>query len=139
MIPAEIWRRNSKNVTKLFVVDSPVTAVKLDVAHQTADADYSNNSYPQTMSKSRLELYKSNYRRSNLMADMLRELHSDDDDAEGSDVPMEAKKGSDAKTKAPSDMKKPSDKADVKKTPKATDAEAKKSSLRKTLERMLER
>ncbi len=131
MIPAEIWRRNSKFVTKLFVVDSPVESFKLDVAHQTADADYSNNAYPQEISKSRLELYKSNYSRSNLMADMLRELHSDKED-ESEDVPM-GEADADAKDKAASDEK-PEDKKSEDKKP-----DDKRSSLRKTLERMLER
>ena len=89
MIPAEIWRRNAENVTKLFVLDNPVKGFKLDVAHQTADADYSNNAFPPEITKSRLELYKSNFQASNMMADMLRELHSEEADSEDeTSVPM---------------------------------------------------
>jgi len=59
MIPAEIWRRNSEKVTKLFSLDGRAVSFKLDVQHQTADADFSNNSYPQTIAQSRIKLYKS--------------------------------------------------------------------------------
>lgn len=135
MIPAEIWRRNAKNVTKLFVLDSRAVGFELDVAHQTADADFSNNAYPQRISQSRIELYKSSSSSSSMMADMLRELHSEEsDDAD-----------SDAKTVPMGDAKSKDDSEDT--TEKRTDemsededeAEDKKSTLRKTLERMLER
>jgi len=128
MIPAEIWRRNAEFVTKLFVLDNKASGFKLDEAHQTADADYSNNAYPPVMRSSRLELYKSNYQASNMMADMLRELHSDKaDDADEKSVPMgDAAEEPEAETPAKA---KPEDAKD----------EKKKSSLRRTLERMLER
>ena len=145
MIPAEIWRRNSNNVTKLFSLDKQAVRFKLDVAHQTADADFSNNAYPPTISQSRIELFKSNRSSSSMMADMLRELHSeksDEMDSDGKKVPM-----GDAKSKeSMSDMKKDEDsmskmKKDDKKakSDKKRDTEKKKSSLRRTLERMLER
>ena len=80
-----------------------------------------------------------------MMADMLRELHSeksDEMDSDGTKVPM-----GDAKSKeSMSDMKKDEDsmskmKKDDKKakSDKKRDTEKKKSSLRRTLERMLER
>lgn len=136
MIPAEIWRRNSEKVTKLFSLDNRAVSFKLDVQHQTADADFSNNSYPQTIAQSRIDLYKSNRTSSSMMADMLRELHSEKSDEDTEDtksVPMgkaaDAKK---SKVEMPKQDKKSSDK-------KADEKEDKKSSLRRTLERMLER
>ncbi len=148
MIPAEIWRRNSNSVTKLFSLDNQAVSFKLDVAHQTADADFSNNAYPPAISKSRIELFKSNRSSSSMMADMLRELHSEKSeskDAKGKDVPMGDAKAEDSdktmskKTKA-DEMSKADSKADEKKTTMKKDKkEDKKSSLRRTLERMLER
>ena len=178
MIPAEIWRRNAENVTKLFVLDNPVKGFKLDVAHQTADADYSNNAFPPEITKSRLELYKSNFQASNMMADMLRELHSEEADSEDeTSVPMgkAAKEKVEKKSdKMKSDkMKSDKMKSDEMKSDemtsdglnfdkmtsdemesdekmsdkmmkseemeKADEDESTKSSLRKTLERMLKR
>jgi hypothetical protein len=134
MIPAEIWRRNAKNVTKLFVLDSRAAGFELDNAHQTADADFSNNAYPQRISQSRIDLYKSSSSSSSMMADMLRELHSeesDDADSDEKSVPMGDAKSEDN-----------SEKATTKKADKKADDDTKddkKSTLRKTLERMLER
>ena len=80
MIPAEIWRRNSNNVTKLLIREKQIASIDIDLLHQTADADFSNNSYPPKISKSRLELYKSNRKTRSLMKDMLVELKGYDKD-----------------------------------------------------------
>ena len=147
MIPAEIWRRNSNNVTKLFSLDNQAVSFKLDVAHQTADADFSNNAFPATISQSRIDLFKSDRSSSSMMADMLRELHSeksDEDASDEKDVPMEdAKKET---SKMSKDDKGGQDKKAISKQDKKAIAEKKaakkddkKSSLRRTLERMLER
>ena len=143
MIPAEIWRRNSNKVTKLFSLDSQVVGFKLDVQHQTADADFSNNSYPPSISQSRIDLMKSNRTSTSMMADMLRELHSEKSDKSRSDekeVPMgEAKEeATNAKSEMSDKEKKSADKK-AKAEKNTADKEDKKSSLRRTLERMLER
>ena len=69
----------------LIVRDKQIESIDLDNAHQTADADFSNNSFPAKISKSRLEIYKSKSNRRNLMADMLVELKNEGKDAPGSD------------------------------------------------------
>ena len=74
MIPAEIWRRDYREVTKLLIREQPITAIELDAAHQTADADFSNNHFPRRMAKSRIELYKSESDQRDLMRDMLYKL-----------------------------------------------------------------
>ena len=95
MIPAEIWRRNAKHVTKLLVRKKRIKSIDLDNAHQTADADFSNNSYPQKIRKSRLEIYKSKSGGRNLMADMLVELDKGKKDSphgkKDKKLPMKAK------------------------------------------------
>ena len=164
MIPAEIWRRNSHFVTKLIIRKSPLASVELDRHHQTADADYNNNSYPPVISPSRLELYKSKRKRKNLMADMLVALKTADKDTKGAlkmdeseDIPLKAKDMKDADTKPESEEKLTSKKAiDPEEKPKAekpnapavdraetetTPVERKsdKSLLDKTLDRFLNR
>lgn len=93
MIPAEIWRRNSVSVTKLHFSDKKIVSFDVDPHHQTADADFSNNSFPPNIRESRLELYKRNRSGRNLMADMLVELKGEEKDepgdGEAKEVPME--------------------------------------------------
>ena len=77
MIPAEIWRRNAQYATKLLIRKKQIVSIDVDNAHQTADADYSNNSFPARIRPSRLEIYKSKRDKSNLMANLLVELDKD--------------------------------------------------------------
>ena len=85
MIPAEIWRRNKDKVTKLIVRKKQIESLVVDERHQIADADHSNNAYPPRIAQSRFEIYKSNYSARNLMADMMVELKSEGEKAEGKD------------------------------------------------------
>lgn len=45
-IPAEIWKKNHKEVSKLFVTKEPVIKVVLDPRKQTADTVLDNNVWP---------------------------------------------------------------------------------------------
>ncbi len=45
-IPAEIWRRNNQQVSKLFVTDKRIKQISLDPRRELADADTENNFYP---------------------------------------------------------------------------------------------
>ncbi|MEM6475241.1 MAG: M1 family metallopeptidase [Pseudomonadota bacterium] len=60
MIPAEIWRRNSRNVSKLLVFPKgkELKEVVLDPEWETADADINNNYYPRRIIDSRVEAFK---------------------------------------------------------------------------------
>jgi len=58
-IPAEVWRYNSKKITKLIVTDEPMTGLTQDPYWETADTDTSNNSWPRKVMPSRVELFKS--------------------------------------------------------------------------------
>ena len=156
MIPAEIWRRNSKTVTKLIIRKKRVKSIELDPAHQTADADYSNNSFPPVMRPGRLKMYKSDFKQKSMMADMLVELKSEEekDKPKGSDkdMPMtegeksmknEVKKDKSKKDTAKKDKaeaKPKNDKAemdDPDTIEKPSKSEKEKSSLRRTLEKMM--
>lgn len=45
-IPAEIWRYNDKNVSKLIATTKEIASITLDPHLETADADLANNSFP---------------------------------------------------------------------------------------------
>ena len=74
VIPAEIWRRDYLKASKMLIRDKAIASIRLDPRRETADADFSNNSYPSRIEKSRLELYKREDESRDMMADMLRTL-----------------------------------------------------------------
>ena len=55
-IPAEIWKRNTKQVTRLVLSDVAITNVELDPFLETADADLDNNHWPAKLIKERFGL-----------------------------------------------------------------------------------
>ena len=92
VLPAEIWRRNAKRITRMMIDSKPIARIRLDVDHQTADADFANNVFPPEITQSRFALYKSKRKQRNLMADMQVELKGADkakDDAAGKSIPLE--------------------------------------------------
>ena len=85
MLAAEIWRKNANSITHVMIESKAVSSISLDDRHQTADADFSNNQFPQRIRRSRLALYKSDSKQRNLMADMLVELKGGPKDTENAD------------------------------------------------------
>jgi hypothetical protein len=73
-IPAEVWRYSPKKITKLIVTDEPMVALTQDPYWETADTDTSNNSWPRKAVPSRLELYKTQRDKDNLMRDYNEKL-----------------------------------------------------------------
>jgi hypothetical protein len=63
-IPAEIWKRSEKEVTKVFACEREVKSILLDPQMETADVDISNNTWPQRITPTRFELFKENQGRS---------------------------------------------------------------------------
>ena len=47
-IPAQIWRHNENNVTKLFMTKKKAVSIKLDPMKETADINEGNNSWPKS-------------------------------------------------------------------------------------------
>lgn len=45
-LPAEIWRYNDQEISKVFVSDKPVVAIVLDPNEETADIDTTDNVFP---------------------------------------------------------------------------------------------
>ncbi|MBC8034221.1 MAG: M1 family peptidase [Chitinophagaceae bacterium] len=58
-IPAQIWRKNENNITKLYRYNKKVVAVKLDPMRETADIDETNNLWGEAeIAPTRFKLYK---------------------------------------------------------------------------------
>jgi hypothetical protein len=57
-IPAEIWRKNSQQVSKLIVTPKEIKSLALDPHLETADTDLTNNYWPPRPVKSRFQLFK---------------------------------------------------------------------------------
>ncbi|MCF8275500.1 MAG: M1 family metallopeptidase [Flavobacteriales bacterium] len=57
-IPAEIWKTNDKNVSKVFFSEKELVRVVLDPTLETADIDRSNNYWPPKQEPTRFELFK---------------------------------------------------------------------------------
>ncbi len=62
-IPAEIWKKNDLEISKVFAFDNEVTQIELDPFMETADTDRNNNFWPQQLEASKFELYKYKNRR----------------------------------------------------------------------------
>jgi aminopeptidase N len=57
-IPAEIWRFNNFNVSKLIVTSKEIKSITLDPHLETADVDLQNNFFPRRLVKSRFQIFK---------------------------------------------------------------------------------
>jgi hypothetical protein len=57
-IPAEIWKLNESQVTKVFAKKKEVVRFVLDPMRETADIDESSNYWPRQFQPSRFELFK---------------------------------------------------------------------------------
>ena len=57
-LPAEIWRLNEQEVTKVFVKDKEVTGMIVDPNRVTADVDTDNNVFPKREAASRFDQFK---------------------------------------------------------------------------------
>nr|WP_229359873.1 M1 family metallopeptidase [Ferrimonas aestuarii] len=78
-LPAEIWVKNSKQVTKMLLrpPHKLLTQVEVDPYWQTADVDTQNNHYPRQISQSRLQLFKQK-KKKNLMQKYAEPLKTED-------------------------------------------------------------
>jgi len=56
--PAQIWRYNDKEVTKVFSASKELSKITIDPQQETADVDSSNNNWPKE-SKNQFEKFKS--------------------------------------------------------------------------------
>ena len=56
--PAEIWRFNDKEVTKVFASEKPISSIVIDPKGLTADVNIENNSWPRQKQENRFEAFK---------------------------------------------------------------------------------
>ena len=59
-IPVEIWRKDEKQFTKVFMKTKEVSGIVIDPYHETADIDKTNNNWPVKELPSRFQVYKKN-------------------------------------------------------------------------------
>ena len=62
-IPAEIWRRNNEQVSKLIITEKPIRQIQIDPFRETADAGTDNNFYPRRIDDQSMELSTRSSRR----------------------------------------------------------------------------
>ena len=78
VIPAEVWRYDALEVTKLFIEKQRLVSVEFDPRQLTADADLRNNATPRHAVPSRIELFRGRDAGRDQMLDALAELKVDD-------------------------------------------------------------
>jgi hypothetical protein len=59
-IPAEIWRVNENEVTKVFVKEKEVVNVLVDPNFEVADVNTANNNFPKKAEASKVDQMKKN-------------------------------------------------------------------------------
>ena len=69
-IPAEIWRRNNIQVSKLIVTRKEIKQITLDPHLETADTDLTNNFFPRRPVKTPFQLFKDEQEKKNPMQEM---------------------------------------------------------------------
>ena len=57
-IPAEIWRFDNHNVTKVIATNKEIRSIALDPHLETADVELENNFFPRRPVKSKFQIYK---------------------------------------------------------------------------------
>ncbi len=57
-VPAEIWRMNHEEVSKVFFMPSKVVSWRIDPYLETADCDLGNNSFPSVPAKSKYQSFR---------------------------------------------------------------------------------
>jgi len=74
-IPAEIWRRSPKAVSKLVVTEKEkvLKSVTVDPRWETADVDVENNHYPRRIIPSRIEAYKADSNKTGIRRDLMQD------------------------------------------------------------------
>ena len=136
-IPAEIWRRDSRQVDKLLVTDKEILRLEVDPRQQTADVEENNNHWPPKLVPSRFKLHKRGERKNEMQqarkkkkdAEAAAKKNEKEKDAEDSKAKDDEKKSSDSKSKDTD--KKETAKKDTGKKEADTKADAKSKSAPK--------
>ena len=81
-VPAEVWRYAPHKISKVIITDEPMVGLVQDPYWETADIDTSNNAWPRKITPSRLELFKQDRDKNNLMKDLNTPLKTPEAKAE---------------------------------------------------------
>ncbi len=57
-VPVTVWRKNEKQISKVFIKDKEVTGIRLDPYRETADINEENQSWPAMQMPSKFQLFK---------------------------------------------------------------------------------
>lgn len=57
-IPAEIWRYNAAQISKIFITQKEIVSISMDPNRETADTDTYNNNWPPRTEPTRFRLFK---------------------------------------------------------------------------------
>lgn len=71
-LPAEIWRFNNSEVSKLIVTNKEIKSITIDPHLETADVEMANNYFPRRPIKSKFQAFKEQQRQRNPMQDIER-------------------------------------------------------------------
>ncbi len=78
-LPAEIWVRDNRKVSRLVITKGELESVELDPHLESADANVSNNRFPPEISKSRFQLYREEKEKNPMQKAGLGEKHEESD------------------------------------------------------------
>ena len=57
-VPVTVWRLNEKQISKVFIKDKEVAAIRLDPYKETADINEDNQNWPDMPMPSKFQLFK---------------------------------------------------------------------------------
>ncbi|MFC3032584.1 M1 family metallopeptidase [Pseudoalteromonas fenneropenaei] len=79
VLPAEIWRRSPKQVSKLIITDKdkPLQSIVVDPRWETADVDVENNHYPRRIIESRIETFKREKSKDKVNRDIMQDIKTE--------------------------------------------------------------
>ncbi len=77
-LPAEIWRRDSRKVTRMIISERDIASIELDPDLEIADADRADNNWPRETQPLRLKL-----ERPKDTPNLMQKMKQDRDDNDG--------------------------------------------------------
>ncbi len=57
-IPAEVWKMDNYNISKVFIFEKEVTSFRIDPFLETGDTDLGNNAWPREVQPTRYDLFR---------------------------------------------------------------------------------
>ena len=84
VLPAEIWRRSPKKVSKLLITDKgkELSSIVVDAGWETADVDVENNHYPRRFISSRIEAFEKEKGKKRVDKDLMHDFNEEIEEPE---------------------------------------------------------